>query len=78
MISHEPKEMYRYFVSSDFRVLDKMVNRIDDKSICEVLIKVYNEILNQSNSHSASGVPGITNPAAAAVPTPASVDNENL
>jgi len=68
MISHEPKEVFKYFVSNEFRVLDKMVNRLDEKSICEIFIKVYNEILSQANSNSASGVPPgiVSNPA----PTP--------
>ena len=45
MISHEPKELYKYFVSNDFIVLDKMANRLDDKSISEMFTKIFNEIL---------------------------------
>lgn len=33
-----------------------MANRIDDKSVCEIFIKVFNEILNQSTN---SSVPGL-------------------
>jgi len=46
MINHEPKEMYKYCVSNDFIVLDKMAGRLDDKSICEIFIKMFDEILN--------------------------------
>ena len=57
MISHEPKELFKYFVSNDFKVLDQMLSRIDQKSVCEIFIKVYNEILTQANSQNQSGVP---------------------
>lgn len=59
MISHEPLELYKYFISNNFLVLDKMINRIDDKSIAELFIKVFNEILNQSNIAASAGVPGV-------------------
>lgn len=77
MISHEPKELFKYFMGTNFIVLDKMVKRLDDKSICEIFIKVYNEILTQSNSTASSVIPGIvSNPT---VPQPnQNAGNENL
>jgi len=37
-------------------ILDKLAARVDDKSVCDIFVKIFNEILNQSNLVSVPGV----------------------
>jgi len=57
MISHQPKEMINFIISTEYRVLDKMINFIENKSICEILIKLLNELIEHQ---SKTLVPGIS------------------
>lgn len=41
-----------------FEILDKMIEFVDNKSICELLIKIINELLNFSQI-GPNGVPGV-------------------
>jgi hypothetical protein len=55
MISTDPIELMKFFEQNDYNVLDKMVVHLDNKSVCELLIKILNEILK---------TPSATNPVA--------------
>lgn len=46
-----------YIISTEYRVLDKMINFIENKSICEILIKLLNELIEHQ---SKTLVPGIS------------------
>ena len=39
-------------------ILDKMIEFVDNKSICELLVKIINELLNFSQA-GPNGVPGV-------------------
>ena len=55
MISCDPKELMRFFQQNDYKVLDMMMVHLDNKSVCELFIRVMNEILK---------APSATNPLA--------------
>ena len=55
MISCDPIELMKYFQQNNYEVLDKMVVHLDNKSICELYIRIMNEILK---------APSATNPLA--------------
>lgn len=56
MISHQPKEMINYIISTDYKVLDKMINFIENKSICEILIKLLNELIEHQSKTLMPGI----------------------
>ena len=47
VISHQPKEILKYLTSTNFKILDKMLKFIDNKSIQEIYIKLLNEMCEQ-------------------------------
>lgn len=51
IISCEPKEIMNYFKQNDYQVLDKMAAHLDNKSICELFVKVINEILKSASKN---------------------------
>lgn len=55
MISCDPLELMKYFQQNNYEVFDKMLVHLDNKSICELFIKMMSEILK---------APGPTNPLA--------------
>jgi hypothetical protein len=48
MISCEPVEILKYFQQNDYEILNRMMKHLDNKSICEMFIKILNEILKRS------------------------------
>lgn len=55
MLGYQPKEMVKYITSNDFQVLDLMMNHVGNKSICELLILLLNEVSEQNHN-----LPGIS------------------
>ena len=55
MIQHQPKEMVKYVISADYVIFDKMMDHLDDKSVCELFVKLLNEI----SDHNCQSLPGI-------------------
>lgn len=56
IIKIQPKEVMKYVIKNDYAVLEKLVNHIDNKSICELLIKILFELTD----YNQSSLPGIT------------------
>lgn len=47
IISQQPKELLRYVEQNDYKLIDKMLVHIDDKSICELTSRILDEIMKQ-------------------------------
>lgn len=45
IISHQPKELLSYMQSNNYKLIDKMLQYVDDKSMCELVSKLLDEIL---------------------------------
>jgi hypothetical protein len=60
MISFEPIEFLKFIQLDDYAILNKMVKHLDNKSICEMLIKILNEILKRSGDHLVLSQGGVT------------------
>lgn len=60
IIKHQPKEVVKYVIQRDYAVLDKLVAHIDNKSICELLIKILFELTDYNQG--LPGLPGLPVP----------------
>ena len=47
IISQQPKELLKYIESNDYKLIDRLLAFIDDKSICELITRFLDEILKQ-------------------------------
>ena len=45
LISREPKELQNYLVSTDYEVLMKLIDNIDNKAIAEIFIKLVTDVI---------------------------------
>ena len=46
LMKYHPKEIIKYVVHTDYQVFDKMLDHIENKSICELFIQILNLIAN--------------------------------
>jgi hypothetical protein len=58
LMNQRPKEMVKYVIHTDGAVFDKLLAHIDNKSICEIFIKMLNE-LSEGNKGGLPGLPDI-------------------
>lgn len=53
--------MVKYIIMKDYSLLDKLMNHLDNKSICELFIKVLTELSDYNqNQSSLPGIPDVT------------------
>jgi hypothetical protein len=57
MISTQAKEFCKYIISGDYVVLDQLVEHIDNKSICELFIKILLELSDYNEN--AQDIPDV-------------------
>jgi len=48
MVKQAPLEMVKYIINTDYIIFDKMMDHIDNKSICELFIVMLNKLNNQN------------------------------
>jgi hypothetical protein len=54
LMQKQPKEMTKYIVYTEYEVFNKLMNHLENKSICELFIKMLNELADRNQS-----LPGI-------------------
>ena len=52
----EPKEFYSYISANDFELLSRITAHLDNKSVCEMFIKVFNLVIAQSGVKEQSSI----------------------
>ena len=45
MLKTAPKELMKYIVNTEYVIFDKMLNHIDNKSVCELIILITDKLL---------------------------------
>jgi hypothetical protein len=57
LMQQQPKEMVKYIIHNEYAIFDKLMNHLDNKSICELFIKMLNELSERHQS--LPGIPDV-------------------
>lgn len=42
--------MFKYIQYNQFKLFDKLIDNIDNKSICDLVVKIFNEVIKYLTS----------------------------